>query len=89
MGAPHLHSTRFGYNNLQFGSHHEQCTPVMPVDCVGICTRLFLTLKLIAGNLYQALPNQNTESGDIFHLFFHGICHWLTSSDPSFILILK
>ena len=40
-----------------------------------------------AGALYQALPNQNTESGDICHFPFHGICLWLTSSDPSLPLI--
>ena len=58
-------------------------------DSPGICTRLSLTLTLISGKVYQVLSNQNTESGDICHLLFHGICHWLTSSDPSFILILK
>ena len=40
----------------------------------GICTRLFL-IKVL---------NQVT-----CHFLFHGICHWLTSSDPSFALILK
>ena len=49
--------------------------------CRCICT--------LAGNLYQTLPNQNTESGDKCHLLFHGICLWLTSSDPSFTLILN
>ena len=42
----------------------------------------------VASHLHQTLPNQNSESGDIRDLL-HGICHWLTSSDPSFTLILK
>ena len=52
----------------------------------------------VRGDLYMALPNlntvrrsmyQNTESGDICYLLFHEISHRLTSSDLSFILILK
>ena len=59
------------------------------VQSPGIPTRLSLTVTLISGRVYQTLPNQNTESGNICYLLFHGICHWFTSSDPSFILILK
>ena len=54
----------------------------------GIYTRFSLILTLIAGRVYQALPNQNIPNQATCHLLFHGICYWLTSSDPSFILIL-
>ena len=65
------------WSNVGRGNFMGNCVSLRQtlVQSPGIPTRLSLTFTLIAGRVHQALPNQNTESGDICHPLFHGIWH--------------